>query len=218
LPVKFLQIKVFHWYTLPLVKYLVDNSFLVTVGEDDKRLIENCILNKREAQKRLYEKYFGKMMSIARRYVADYDRAVDVVNTSFVKIFNNLNQYKGSGPFQGWMSRIVTNTSLDFIRANKKYDENIVLKEEITADYDYLIDEELSESIDISELYQMIDKLPNMCRAVFNLYVIDGYSHNEIGEELGISDGTSKAHLSLARKKLKEMILNRKNDKKKNKY
>jgi len=192
--------------------YLVDDSSSVAINEEDKKIISGIKENKREAQKRLYEKYFGKMMSIARRYISDNENAMEIVNTSYVKIFKNIEQFKGTGSLPGWMSRIVSNASLDYIRLNKKYDDLIELKEEITTDYDYLIDEEEAEGIDISELYKMIDKLPNMCKTVFNLYVLDGYTHQEIGQELGISDGTSKAHLSVARKKLKDMILNRKND------
>jgi len=207
LPYIFLQIGLLFWERLVKLNQLGEGATQSFENDEElSQIIEGCKKKIRTLQKKLYEKYFGKMMSIARRYIPDNELALEVLNNGFLKIFNNIDQYKGTGSFVGWMSRIVTNAALDYIRTNKKYEEHFILKEEITSDESVLIDEEEVEDIDINKIYQIIDKLPNMCKAVFNMYVMDGYSHKEIGEALNISIGTSKAHLSAARKKIKYML------------
>jgi len=149
------------------------------------------------------------MFAVCRRYIPDYDEAADVLNSAFLKILSNIEKFSGTGSFEGWAKRIVVNTAIDKIRAEKKYKTHIIYDERIE-DRDLFIDEQEFNEINIDEIYAMINKLPLMSRTVFNLAVIDGYKHAEISNELKISEGTSKWHLSFARQKLREMLLNNK--------
>lgn len=142
------------------------------------------------------------------RYRRSEDEAAEVLNTGFLKILNNLDKYNKDVPFEAWIRRIMINTLIDDFRKNRKVKELI----EYT---DFEHEEIFTESVDFNtadrmfdaeEIELLIQQLPPMSQKVFNLYAIDGYSHKEVGELLGISDGTSKWHLSFARKKLKEMI------------
>jgi RNA polymerase sigma-70 factor (ECF subfamily) len=127
------------------------------------------------------------------------------MNTAFLKVLTKINNYSGKGSFEGWVKKILVNTAIDYIRSDKKYKEQIMLDERIE-EKNFFIEEEEFNEISIDEIYKMINKLPLMSRTVFNLYVIEGYKHMEIGEELQISEGTSKWHLSFARQKLRELI------------
>jgi RNA polymerase sigma factor (sigma-70 family) len=180
------------------------NTSAKTYHEQD--VIQGCRNNERASQKKLYERYFGRMMSIARRYIRDHEDAIEVVNTGFYKIFNNIESYKGAGSFEGWMTRIVVNSALDHLRAKKNYSGTIYLDEQFESRSDHTIDSEEYDDIDTDKLLWMIDQLPPICKTVFNLFAIDGYPHKEIGTKLNISIGTSKAHVSFARKRLREML------------
>jgi RNA polymerase sigma factor (sigma-70 family) len=178
------------------------------VAEDE--IIKGCRNKERKAQKILYERYFGKMMGMARRYIKDSEDAMEVVNTGFLKIFSNIDKFKGSGSFTGWMSKVIVNTALDHLRANKHYADVVLMDKRFETKYDVTIETTEYEDIDVEILYRMIDKLPAMSRTVFNLYAIDGYSHKEISKELNINTGTSKWHVSFARQRLREMLVGRK--------
>ena len=180
---------------------------VVTTDQQLDEIIAGCRKNERLAQKALYEKYFGRMMGIARRYIKDNEDALEVVNMGFLKIFNNINQFKGIGSFEGWMSKTIINNSLDFLRANKAYEEQIQLDKNFDVKYDKLPEKTDYSTVDTEKLYLMIDQLPPMTKMVFNLFAIDGYSHKEIGEKLNISTGTTKWHVSSARQKLKELLM-----------
>lgn len=145
------------------------------------------------------------MFSTCRRYIPDYDEASEVMNTAFLKVLTKIDNYSGKGSFEGWVKKILVNTAIDYIRSDKKYKEQIMLDERIEEKNFYIEEEEFNE-ISIDEIYKMINQLPLMSRTVFNLYVIEGYKHMEIGEELQISEGTSKWHLSFARQKLRDLI------------
>lgn len=173
---------------------------------DEEEIIQYCRQNNRKAQKKLYEVHFGKMMATVRRYISDHDEAMEVVNAGFLKIFTNLHQYQGSGSFQGWMSKVMINTAIDYLRSNRNYLSNVSLFEEIHENEEPDISPGEFDDIDCETLYMMIDNLPPASRTVFNFFAIEGFSHQEISEKLGISIGTSKAHLHFARIKLKEML------------
>ncbi len=172
-------------------------------------LLTLCKKNDRQGQNLLYKHLYGHMFAVCRRYIPDYDEAADVLNSAFLKILSNIEKFSGTGSFEGWAKRIVVNTAIDKIRAEKKYKTHIIYDERIE-DRDLFIDEQEFNEINIDEIYAMINKLPLMSRTVFNLAVIDGYKHAEISNELKISEGTSKWHLSFARQKLREMLLNNK--------
>ena len=147
------------------------------------------------------------MMAICLRYHSNREDAQLSLNNAFLKIVTNLDKYREDVPFGSWISRITVNSVIDEFRRDKKRRENMSgvdfddVKSAHPVDFN-----EASQNMDAVELEEMIQKLPAMSRTVFNLYAIEGYTHKEIGEKLGMSDGTSKWHVSFARKSLQEMI------------
>lgn len=173
-----------------------------------------CVEHDRKAQKLFYEHYYGYSLKVVFRYIYHYDKAVDVVNDGFVKIFCNLYKFRVSDPsitenlLMGWMRRIMVNTAVDYLRKNQFLPEIGEIAEDVWQPEDKgpLPDQALL----YKELVQEIKKLPPGYRVVFNMYVIDGMTHQEIATQLGISVGTSKSNLSKARGILQEML--KKND------
>lgn len=145
-------------------------------------------------------------MSICVRYTRNQDLAKEMLNVGFLKILNNLDRYKEEVPFKAWIRRIMINTLIDEYRKQKKQNEVIDYVEEYYDSSDYAELNSALERINTAQIYDLITKLPPMAQQVFNLFVIDGYSHKEIGDILGIEEGTSKWHLNSARAKLKEML------------
>ncbi len=180
---------------------------------DEKGLVEQCQKQNRSAQKILYEKYYHKMMAICLRYLKSEEDALEVLNNSFLKVFAKIKQYKSEGSLESWIKRIVINSSIDFVRSNKEYKNKFILTNEFSL-YGSQEQETLSSNsfsnIDLhlskDQLFELIKELPPATRIVFNLYVIDDFTHKQISEQLKISEGTSKWHLSNARKILQEKI------------
>jgi len=173
-----------------------------------------CVQRHSKAQKMLYEHYYGYCLKVVFRYIYHYEKAVDVVNDGFVKIFSNLHRFEVPNPdaveamLMGWMRRIMINTAVDYLRKNHFAPEIGEISEAVwqPADNSGSADQALL----YKELIQEVRKLPPGYRAVFNMYVIDGLSHQEIAQVLGISVGTSKSNISKARSILQEII--KKND------
>ncbi len=168
----------------------------------DVELVEGCKRQNRNAQKRLYEQYASKWYVLCCRYIKDRMEAEDVLIIAFTKILNKIDQYTGEGNFEGWMRKVIVNEALSYLRKNK----NMYLETDIeAADYepDY---ENLEKNLEAEDLLKMIDQLPTGYRIVFNLFAIEGYSHQEIGEQLGISESTSKSQLSRARASLQKSL------------
>lgn len=161
----------------------------------EAEIVQRCLQNDTPAQNELYRRFAGKMMGVCMRYTRNREDAADVLQDSFVKIFINLRSFKGEGSFEGWMKRIMINTALKHYRKNLKYKE----ESDIDAAYDIGFDSNIVSNISAGELMKMIQQLPDGYRTIFSLYVLEGYQHNEIGEMLGISEGTSKSQLSRAR-------------------
>jgi len=171
-----------------------------------KKLIEGCKKNDRKTQEELYKLYFGLMMSIGMRYCGNWNDAMEVVNSGFLKIYTKIGSYQGKGSFEGWMRKTMVNTALDFIKQNKNHDSNI---DDINAFEESLyIDNDAVFELDKEEIMKIVQELPTMSKAVFLLYVIEGFKHREISHELGISEGTSHWHLQNARKLLRNKIDN----------
>jgi RNA polymerase sigma factor (sigma-70 family) len=177
-----------------------------------QNIIAGCVQNCQRDQKFLYEKYYGYCLKTVFRYIYRYDKAVDVVNDGFVKVFRNFSrfQYKDSENLEmilmGWMRMIMINTAIDHLRKNNFLPEIGDISESIW------MHEDKSQGSDrvlmYKELVKEIKKLPPSYRTVFNLYVIDGFTHQEIANQLGISVGTSKSNLSKARVLLQKIIKN----------
>jgi RNA polymerase sigma factor (sigma-70 family) len=170
---------------------------------EDNDLISKCQNNDRKAQYDLYNKYSGKMYFVCLRYAEDNDQAQDILQDGFIKVFKNLDKFRGEGSFEGWLRRIMVNTSIEYIRRkidirsiSDNHEETIETKE-IGGLHKLAVD----------DIYKLIQTLPTGYKSVFNLYEIEGYSHKEIAEMLGISEGTSKSQLSRAKQMLKKELI-----------
>lgn len=167
-----------------------------------EQLIEQCKKNDVKAQGQIYKLFASKLFSICLKYSGNYAEAEDNLQDAFVTIFKKISQFKSKGSFEGWMKRITINTALQRYRSVGVYD---LVNEHQIADEIIEIDE---DSIGMDYLLKIIQELPNRYRLVFNLYVLDDYSHKEIAEMLDITVGTSKSNLARARMILKEKIEN----------
>lgn len=169
----------------------------------EQKLIKGCTKGNAKYQRLLFEQYASKMLGVCARYFNSIEEAEDALQDGFVKVFSNIKNYKAEGSFEGWIRRIMVNTSLNLHRNNLKhyYHADVAEKESRIADtkldYDYL---------EVEDLLGIIRSLPEGYRLVFNLYEIEGFSHKEIAEQLGISVNTSKSQLLKARRKLKAQI------------
>ncbi len=173
------------------------------MGEAElSQLLAGCLAQDRKDQKTLYKTFYGFAMGICLRYTANRYQAAEVMNQGFLKVFMNLNKYDTDKPFKAWLGRIMINTSINYYRSNLKMAQMEDLEKAEGVRHFDTPDSKLS----YDDLLAMVQKLPNAYRTVFNLYAIEGYSHKEIGEALGISDGASKSNLFKARDKLKTMI------------
>ncbi|MEN9304227.1 MAG: hypothetical protein RL264_2656 [Bacteroidota bacterium] len=160
----------------------------------------------RKAQIELYRICFPVLEATVRRYHTNLDEQVSLVNNSFLKILNGIEQYKENNYFFSWIKRITTNEVIDHFRRSKHYRELFAMDQELPL---YASPEsEIDDSINDEFLKQLVENLPESTRVVFLLFAIDGYSHKEIGERLGISEQTSKWHTKMARKYLKSAYLN----------
>ena len=167
-----------------------------------EQLIEQCKKNDVKAQGQIYKLFASKLFSICLKYSGNYAEAEDNLQDAFVTIFNKISQFKNKGSFEGWMKRITINTALQRYRGVGVYD---LVNEHQIPDETIEIDE---DAIGMDFLLKIIQELPNRYRLVFNLYVMDDYSHKEIAEMLDITVGTSKSNLARARMILKEKIEN----------
>lgn len=165
------------------------------------QLIQKCKEKNVKAQSELYHLFSGKLFSICLKYSRNYAEAEDNLQDAFVTIFNKIGQYKEKGSFEGWLKRVTINTALQRYRADKGV-LNLV-NEDFADEEEVLVD---SDSIPIDYLLKIIQELPDRYRLVFNLYVLDDFSHQEIADMLKISVGTSKSNLSRAKQLLKEQI------------
>lgn len=169
-----------------------------------KNLISKCIQKDRKAQESLYKMLHGKMLGLCLRYFKNRDDALNVLNQGFLKVFNNLYVFDEKYDFEGWAYRIIQNTALDQLKSMSRR-----LKWEEASDEDYSISVEPTSLTNLyaQDVMELIQKLPETTAMVFNLHVIDGYSHKDIASLLGISIGTSKWHMHQAKLRLKAMIL-----------
>lgn len=172
-------------------------------------ILDACKKGDRKAQFSLYQECYPVLMSVCMRYRKDKSEAVAILNTGFLKIITNLNQYKQETPFEAWIRKIMINTLIDDFRANMKKNELIEYREQLdNAGADHFIDYNQADLLfDAAQLESIIQQLPNMSRQVFNLFAIDGFAHKEIAAMLSISEGTSKWHLNFARSRLQEILI-----------
>jgi len=166
------------------------------------QLIENCKINDTKAQSELYKLFSSKLFSLCLKYSRNYAEAEDNLQDAFLTIYKKIDQFKNKGSFEGWLKRVTINTVLQQYRNQKVFD---IVNENIIDDTEIDIDE---DTISIDYLLQIIQELPDRYRLIFNLYVLDGYSHKDIATMLDINIGTSKSNLARARQILKKTIVN----------
>jgi len=165
-----------------------------------QKLISKCQKKELKAQKALYELYSSKLFSLSLKYSKNYAEAQDNLQDAFISIFENIHQFQGRGSFEGWLKRITINTALKRYKNQKVFalnnEERLVQPES----------ENYQIGISLQDLLKCVQELPNRYRMVFNLYVLDGYSHKEIASMMDISEGTSKSNLARGRAILKEKV------------
>ncbi|MFT5666488.1 MAG: RNA polymerase sigma factor (sigma-70 family) [Vicingaceae bacterium] len=162
----------------------------------EERIIQGCVNEEKSAQQHLYETYSPKMYYVCLRYARHASEAQDMLQDGFIKVFDNIGSFKSNGSFEGWIRRIVVNTALNYCRKSSFKQEQIGIE-----DYqDTVVKSKAVSNLGEKELLALIQKLPDGYRMVFNLYVIEGYSHKEIGEMLNVTESTSRSQLAKSRK------------------
>ena len=170
-------------------------------------LITACLNKERRAESELYKITYSYLMSICYRYVNSTEDAKEMLNIGFLKILTHLDKYKPEVPFKFWIRRIMINTLIDEYRKKKIHDERIQYVENYVETADYSELNPVLARMDADQINNLIKKLPPTSQKVFNLFVVDGYSHKEIAGMLSMSEGTSKWHVNFSKERLKEMIL-----------
>jgi RNA polymerase sigma factor (sigma-70 family) len=167
----------------------------------ESELVQQCKKGKRAAQEEVYARYSRKIYAICLRYLKNDFDAEEVLVTSFTKVFEKIDQFQGNGSFEGWIKRLAVNEALMYLRKHKQFqvniEDDIILFETKSVQGDHL---------EAEDLLKLIEQLPTGYNTVFNLYAIEGYSHKEIADMLGISENTSKSQLSRARTLLQKLL------------
>lgn len=165
-------------------------------------IIQGCLREDRACQREVFNRYAGKMMTVCLRYTRHRMEAEDILQDAFIKIFDNIHRFENKGSFEGWIRRIVVNTALKNASRHSFQKEIIGMENVLESSEDPSVFSRMTED----ELLRLISQLPDGYRIVFNLYVIEGYSHKEIGETLGIEESTSRSQLVKARNALQARI------------
>jgi RNA polymerase sigma factor (sigma-70 family) len=174
----------------------------------DEQLVKKCLEKDPLAQKQLFDSFSRKMMGVCLRYTKDAEEAQDVLQIGFVKVFEKLHLFNNEGSLEGWIRKVLVNCALDQIRKNKKFDDNVDLSK---VDFQMASENEnVLEHLSANDLLKIIQEMPTGFRTVFNLYAIEGYTHQEIADQLNISINTSKSQYSRARVYLQKIILEEK--------
>lgn len=170
---------------------------------DDTTLVIECVKGNPRAQRMLFDRFSSKMLGVCLRYAKDSEQADDILQDGFVKVFTKLKDFKNEGSLEGWIRRVMVNTALDQIRKNGK-----TLGDVSIDDVQYKIEnnDHIAEQLMAEDLLKLINSMPDGYKAVFNMFAIEGYTHNEIADTLGISESTSKSQYSRARAYLRERI------------
>jgi RNA polymerase sigma factor (sigma-70 family) len=170
---------------------------------DDLTLVNECAKGNSKAQRALFDKFAPKMMAVCQRYLRNTQEAEDVLQDGFVKVFQKIVDFKMEGSLEGWIRRIVVNTALDTIRKNKKLLDDIQIEE---VQYKVSFTDHQFDGMDLAQLMKLIDGMPDGYRVVFNMFAIEGYSHKEIADTLGVTENTSKSQYSRARAFLRTQL------------
>ena len=174
----------------------------------DQKIVEGCKAGKHKAFSMLYKKYSAVMLGLCLRYCKNLQEAEDVLQEGFIKVFRNIKKFREEGSFEGWIKRIMINCAIDHYQKNLKhaFHENLDELNEKIADDEEVAGKYRDHGVDKDQLMKMIQDLPDGYRIVFNMYVIEEYSHRDIATSLGISENTSKTQLMKARRALREKL------------
>jgi RNA polymerase sigma-70 factor (ECF subfamily) len=173
------------------------------VERDTETLLDGCLANNRKAQEALYRQFYGFAITIALRYSRDEHDAADIMSQAFVKIFKSMHSYDAAkGSLHAWIKRIVVNEGLDHMKARSRFSRDL----ELETVPEPPVNNTVLQEMGAEEIMNLVKRLPPATHAVFVLYAVEGYNHREIAERLQISEGTSKWHLSEARKSLQKQI------------
>ena len=170
---------------------------------DDLTLVNECAKGNSKAQRALFDKFAPKMLAVCQRYLRNSQEAEDVLQDGFVKVFQKIVDFKMEGSLEGWIRRIVVNTALDTIRKNKKLLNDVQVEE---VQYKVSFTDHQFDGMDLAQLMKLIDGMPDGYRIVFNMFAIEGYSHKEIADTLGVTENTSKSQYSRARAFLRTQL------------
>lgn len=183
--------------------------------EQNLLLVKACLQNDRSSQKQLYTMFAAKMLGVCIRYTKSRADAEDVLQEGFIRVFKNLHQFKGDGELGGWIRRIMVTSALNFLKRNAKYQHDLAFEK---IEMHPLSSDNPEVHLDKKELISLIQQLPAGYQTIFNLYAVEGYTHVEIGEILGISDGTSRSQYARARALLISWINKNYSDNKRKEY
>ncbi|HRE38450.1 MAG TPA: RNA polymerase sigma factor [Chitinophagaceae bacterium] len=167
-------------------------------------LINGCLQGNRRMQEELYRRFSPRMYAVCLRYAGNAEEAEDILQEGFIKVFKKLDSFRGDGSFEGWIRRIFVNTAIEHFR-RKRYLMPVTEKEENTIEGKYT---SVLDELGAKDIMALIQELSPGYRTVFNMYVVEGYTHKEIADMLGISEGTSKSQLSRAKVILQDMVRN----------
>jgi RNA polymerase sigma factor (sigma-70 family) len=170
---------------------------------NEESLIKACVAKDPKGQRLLFDTYAPKMLSVCMRYIKDRERAEDVLQDTFVKVFQNIHKFKLEGSLEGWIRRIAVNTALDQIRKDKKHQTDLEL-DNVAFELPEL--SHTVEKLQAEYLLKLVQALPDGYRMVFNLYAIEGYNHKEIAEMMSITESTSKSQYSRAKNAIREVL------------
>lgn len=170
----------------------------------EEQLISGCLRGDRLCQRELYDMNYRRMMAVCMRYATDYEEARDILNEGFMKVFTNLPNYLPTHPLPVWIKRIIVNTAIDHYRRNRKNSPQVEL-DHAHGECDNNTETAL-DRLSADEIMSLVQQLSPAYRTVFNLYVLEGYSHREIAEMLAINEGTSKSNLAKAKSRLQQLI------------
>lgn len=168
----------------------------------EPKILKGCKKGRIKYQEMLYRKYYAYGMSITLRYTHSREEAIEVLNDSFLKVFENIHSFDENRSFKSWFRQITVNTSIDYYRRSKR----MVPTDHIDEHEANIFDDEQIEDMEVEDIIKLLNALPEQYRLIFNLYEIEGYKHSEIAQQIGISESTSRADLSRAKKMLRELF------------
>lgn len=168
----------------------------------DQQMLDSCARQDRQGQRQLYEKYYASMVWVCYRYVKDKDLSEDLVHEGFIKVFRHIERFRNQGSLEGWIKRIMINVCLDYLRKQGRWQDELPL---VYAEAE-AVPAQAVDQLQADYIVECIQQLPPLLRSVFNLNVVEGYPHKEIGKMLSLKESTSRAYLSEAKKRLREVL------------